>query len=109
MMRIGLMTALAAVLLSTGCASVRIGRINADPSRYRNQTVRVTGTVTKSVGVMGAGGYEIEDETGKIYVISTAGVPSSGSRVTVKGTVVPGAQVLGRTFTAIRAESHKVK
>ena len=42
-----------------------IGRINADPSRFRNQTVHVTGTVTNSVGLMGKGGYQIEDQTGR--------------------------------------------
>ena len=58
---------LAATLLA-GCAPLKIGRINADPSRFRNQTVHVTGTVTNSVGLLGKGGYQIEDETGRIYV-----------------------------------------
>jgi hypothetical protein len=83
----------AAVFLS-GCApTMTIGRINADPSRFRNQ-----------------GGYQIEDPTGKILVISGRGVPSRGSRVTVTGHVVPGAEVLGTAVGAtIREESHKVK
>ena len=101
--------AMAAVLLA-GCAPMTIGRINADPSRFRNQTVRVTGTVTNSVGLMGKGGYQIEDQTGKIYVISGRGVPSRGSRGTVRGRVVPGAEVLGTAVgVTIREESHKVK
>jgi hypothetical protein len=101
--------AMAAVVLA-GCAPMTIGRINADPSRFRNQTVRVTGTVTTSVGLMGKGGYQIEDGTGKIYVISGTGVPSRGSRVTVTGRVVPGAEVLGTAVgVTIREESHKVK
>ena len=100
---------LAAVFLAE-CASLKIGRITADPSRFRNQTVRVTGRVTNSVGVMGKGGYQIEDDTGRIYVISGTGVPSRGSRVTVTGTVIPGAEVLGTAVgTAIREEHHKVK
>ena len=57
--------AMAAVVLA-GCAPVTIGRINADPSRFRNHTVRVAGTVINSVGLMGKGGYQIEDPTGKI-------------------------------------------
>ena len=100
---------LAAVFLA-GCAPLTIGRITADPSRFRNQTVRVTGRVTNSVGVMGKGGYQIEDDTGRIYVISGTGVPSRGSRVTVTGTVIPGAEVLGTAVgTAIREEHHTVK
>ena len=100
---------LAAFLLS-GCGSVKIARINADPSRFRNQTVHVTGTVVNSVGVLGAGGYQIDDGTGKIYVVSKSGVPSRGSRVTVTGSVMSGAQILGQPFgTAIREYRHKVQ
>src|SRR2546430_5768752 len=100
---------LAATLLA-GCAPLKIGRINADPSRFRNQTIHVTGTVTNSVGLLGKGGYQIEDETGRIYVISGTGVPSRGSRVTVTGRVVPGAEVLGTSGGATIPEvSHKVK
>jgi len=94
---------LAAALSLAACAPVTIGRINADPSRYQNRTVKVTGTVVNSIGVLGTGGYQIEDNTGKIYVISSTGVPSKGSRVSVKGTVIPGAQLLGKSLgTAIR-------
>jgi hypothetical protein len=100
----------AAALLLTGCGSVQIGRINADPSRYRNRTIQVRGTVTNSVGALGTGGYQLEDGSGKIYVISRSGVPSRGSRVVVKGTVQGGVQVLGTSLgTAIMETSHKVK
>jgi hypothetical protein len=98
------------LVVLTACGSVKIGRINADPSRYQNRVVRVTGTVTNSVGVLGTGGYQIEDETGKIYVISRTGVPSRGSRVNVTGVVSPGVQVLGNPIgVAIREESHRVR
>ena len=110
MQRIAPLSAVAAALCLSACGSVRIARINADPSRYRNQTVRVTGTVVTSFGLAGRGGYQIEDDTGRIYVISGVGVPAKGSRVTVTGTVVPGAQVFGETIaTAIREEGHKLK
>ena len=100
----------AAALVLSACAPMTIGRINSDPSRFRNQTVQVTGTVTNSVGLMGKGGYQLEDQTGKIYVISGSGVPSRGSRVTVTGRVLPGAEVLGTAVgVAIREDSHKVK
>jgi hypothetical protein len=100
---------LSAILLA-GCGPVKIGRINADPSRFRNQTVHVNGTVLNSVGVLGTGGYQIDDGTGKIYVLSRSGVPSRGSQVEVTGRVTPGAEVLGQAVgVAIREESHKVR
>jgi hypothetical protein len=99
-----------ALALLTACGSVKIGRINADPSRYANRTVSVSGRVTNSVGVLGTGGYQIEDETGKIFVISQTGVPSRGSEVRVTGSVTPGATVLGKPIgIAIREQSHRVK
>ncbi|HEY2018481.1 MAG TPA: hypothetical protein VGH38_33475 [Bryobacteraceae bacterium] len=110
MKNIALSTILACALFATACGSVKIGRINADPSRFRNQTVHVTGNVVTSVGLLGTGGYQVEDDTGRIYVISRSGVPSRGSRVTVTGRVVPGAEVLGQAVgTTIREDHHTVK
>jgi hypothetical protein len=109
--RMALAAALAAAFFLTACTgAVKIASINADPSRYYKRAVRVDGTVTTSVGILGTGGYQIEDETGKIYVLSRKGVPSSGSRVSVTGSVIGGAQILGTTLgTAIREEHHTVR
>jgi hypothetical protein len=99
-----------ATAILAGCAPLTIGRITADPSRYQNRSVRVSGTVTNSVAVLGKGGYQIEDGTGRIYVISGSGVPSRGSRVTVTGRVAPGVQVLGTPVgVTIREDTHKVR
>ena len=96
-------------LLLAGCAPMTIGRINADPSHFQNRTVRVSGTVTNSVGLMGKGGYQIEDNTGRIIVVSGKGVPSRGSHVTVTGRVAPGAEVLGSAVgVTIREQTHTV-
>ncbi len=101
---------LAAALTAAGCGPVRIGRILADPTRYQNKTVKVEGKVANSYGALVAGFYQIEDSTGKIYVISTqGGVPSRGSKVEVKGRVMNGITFGGKSFgTAIRESSHKV-
>ncbi|HWB85573.1 MAG TPA: hypothetical protein VG675_15620 [Bryobacteraceae bacterium] len=99
-----------AALALTGCGAVKIGRINADPTRYANHKVEVTGTVTNSFGVLGTGGYQIADETGRIYVISSTGVPSKGSRVRVRGRVMSGAEVMGKAYgTAIRESHHSIE
>ena len=96
--------------LLSACGTVRIARINADPARYHNRDVRVAGQVTTSFGALGTGGYQIDDGSGKIYVVSTGtGVPSKGSRVTVSGTVVNGATILGTAYgTTIREHNHKM-
>jgi hypothetical protein len=99
----------AAALLSS-CGATRINRILNDPTRWQNRTVRVDGTVTNAVGAFVVGGYQVEDGTGKIFVISNRGVPSKGSRVRVSGTVMNGINVLGRSYgTAIREEGRRVR
>jgi hypothetical protein len=97
-------------LLLTACGATRISKINTDPTRYQNRNVTVEGTVLNSFGALGAGGYQVQDETGKIFVISTrSGVPGKGSRVRVSGRVQSGATIMGKTFgNAIREDSHRI-
>jgi hypothetical protein len=106
-----LFLAFAAACLLSSCATVNIARINADPTRFQSRTVRVSGTVVNAVGALGTGGYQVEDRTGRIYVLSAGtGVPARGSFVTVTGRVQAGIVLLGRPFgTAIREEHHKVR
>ena len=69
-------------LLLTACPSqTNISKINADPDRYRGKEIGIAGTVTDSYGIPGAGAYEIDDGTGKIWVATRRGVPSRGARV----------------------------
>jgi len=102
---------LAAGLVLTACEGVtKISEVKNDPSKFRNKTVRVMGTVTNSVGVLSTGGYEIEDDTGKIFVVSNQGVPARGAQVIVEGSVFSGAMVLGQAIgVAIRETKHQVR
>ena len=99
-----------AALILSGCGSTKIGRILADPTRYNSRSVAVEGRVTQVVGAFVAGLYQVEDETGKIYVLSSRGVPTKGVRVKVEGNVTPGLNVMGKSWgTTIREREHKVK
>lgn len=93
-------------LFLTACPQQEsISRINADPGRYRNKEVGIVGTVTDSYGVMGNGAYEISDGTGKIWVVTTRGVPSRGSRIGAKGKVYTGFNFGGRNFGTVLQET----
>ncbi len=99
-----------AALMLSGCGTTKIGRILADPMRYNSRNVTVEGHVTQVVGALVAGMYQVEDGTGKIYVISSHGVPNRGVRVKVDGNVTPGLNLMGKSWgTAIREHGHKVK
>ena len=59
----------------------------AEPSRYANKDVTVTGTVVHSTSVLGHGTYRVEDGTGSLWVVSTKGVPRKGAHVKVTGKI----------------------
>ena len=75
------------LLLLAGCASVTpIGNLLSNPAKYNGKTVKVEGQVTKSVGAIVAGGYEIKDNTGQLTVVSEgASPPPEGVKIGVKG------------------------
>ncbi len=52
-------------LVAAGCAGKTINDILADPQRYANQDVEITGNVVESFSVVGKGFYRVEDATGK--------------------------------------------
>ena len=78
-----------AVALLAGCkggGTTQIKTLLDDPSRFDHQTVRVTGEVTRSLGILGYGAYELDDGTGKIPVVTNeGGAPRTGARVGVEG------------------------
>ena len=102
---------LSGALVLTACPSqTTISKINQDPSRYRNKQVALIGTVTDSYGVLGNGVYELDDGTGRIWVATTHGVPSKGSRVGVSGQVYTGLEFGGRTYgTGMKEDQRRTK
>jgi hypothetical protein len=86
-------------LALTACPSkTTISKINQDPGRYRDKQIGLVGTVTNSYGVLGNGVYELDDGTGRIWVVTNRGVPSRGSRIGVSGRVYTGIQYDGRNY-----------
>ena len=99
---------LAAVILLTACPSqTTISKINADPARYRNKEVAIVGTVRDSYGALGQGAYEIDDGTGRLWVVTKRGVPSRGARVGVTGHVYTGFNYGGRNYGTVLEESDR--
>jgi hypothetical protein len=97
---------LAGTLFLTACPSqTNIGKINANPGRYRNREVGIVGRVTDSYGVLGNGAYEIDDGTGRLWVVTRRGIPSRGSRVAAKGYVHSGFSFGGRSFGTVLEET----
>src|ERR1051325_4400409 len=94
--------------LLAACEQARINQINADPGRYMNKEVAVTGEVTQSIGAFGRGIYQIDDGTGRLWVLTTVrGVPSKGARVGVKGRVKPTVTFLGINYATVMEETDR--
>ena len=87
-----LVLAFLGALMISGCAarSVHVAQLKDQPARYYNKSVSVNGVVTRSWGIplVPFQFYSVDDGTGQITVIGHSGrVPSTGTRVNVKGRV----------------------
>jgi len=80
---------LVAGLAASGCAKT-INHVLADPSRYRDREIKLSGEVRDSYSVAERGAYRIQDRTGQLWVVSDHGVPRTGARVTVRGIIREG-------------------
>lgn len=98
-------------LLLTACPQGRtIEQIQRDPARYQNKEVAIRGTVVSSWGALGTGMYQIDDGTGRMWVMSEKfGVPGKGARVGVAGTIVPTVSLGGRSFATVLRETQRRK
>ncbi len=78
------------VLASAACASITINKVLADPSRFRDRDVTVSGEVADSFSVASRGAYRLKDGSGELWVISDKGVPRNGAQVKVTGKIREG-------------------
>jgi hypothetical protein len=75
---------------AAACAGKTIQYVLADPARYRDREVTISGNVVDSYSFGGQGAYHIEDRTGGLWVVSQNGVPRKGSKVKTTGTIREG-------------------
>jgi hypothetical protein len=89
-----------------GCERTKISDINQDPTRYANKEVTIAGEVTSAFGALNQGAFEVDDGTGRLWVVSSGfGVPSQGARVAVTGRVQSGVTVGSRSFANVLRET----
>ncbi|HEV8523119.1 MAG TPA: hypothetical protein VGQ71_01360 [Terriglobales bacterium] len=99
--------ALTAVLIACP-QQTKIGDLTSNPGRYAGKEVKITGKVTSSFGLLGTGAFEVDDGTGKIWVLSeNYGVPSKGAKVSITGRVTEGASVGDRSFAVALRQTQK--
>ncbi|MBC8138899.1 MAG: hypothetical protein H8F28_23735 [Fibrella sp.] len=80
-------------MIVTGCGGKKdqsqiIGRLLNSPTEFANRDLDIVGKVVNTFdptgGLFGLAAYQVEDGSGKIWVISRAGAPSVGQDVRLK-------------------------
>ncbi len=106
-----LIAALGVIVLASCPGTTPIKELLDDPGRYDGREVRIAGEVTRSVGLLGYGGYQVDDGTGTLTVVVEGGgaTPRVGAQVGVEGTF-RNAFTLGPVTAAVLMEKrHKVR
>ena len=97
-----------ATVLFTACpGQTNVAKINSDPGHYRGKEVGIAGRVVDSYGIPGYGAYEIDDGTGRIWVVTKRGAPTRGTRVGTKGYVQTGITFGGRSYGTVMEETDR--
>ncbi len=80
-----------------------IDQIHAEPGRYNERPVTVTGTVTQTfaIPILGQSLVRIDDGTGQIWVKPRQGVPFQGEKIEVTGTLKIGVTFANRNFGVV--------
>ncbi len=102
------------ILMAACPKRTTIADIEANPSRFYDKDVAVTGTVQNSYGVSipiisnGQGGiYKVDDGTGSIWVMTRRSVPSKGAQLGIKGKIQNGVNYNGKNYGLVLIEDDR--
>jgi len=86
-----------------GCPSrTTIADINKDPGRFSGKEVTIAGHTSNAFGAMGNGIYQVDDGTGRMWVVSQSyGVPGDGAKVAVTGRIQQGFSFGGKSYAVV--------
>lgn len=95
------------IAVLVGCpTSTSIEKINKDPGKYAGREVTIGGKASTSFGALGNGIYQLDDGTGRMWVLSQGfGVPGDGAKVAVTGLIQQGVSFGGRSFAVIMKQT----
>ncbi|MFQ5631684.1 MAG: hypothetical protein ACE5I1_23170 [bacterium] len=104
---------LVCIIIILGCAGSRakIADIQNNPSKYNEQRVKVSGTVTQTfaIPVLGQSLVRVDDGTGEIWVKPKGRVPFEGDKIKIEGTLKVALTIGTKNFGFIVIEDEKKK
>jgi len=112
-MRLGILL-FVIVFAVSGCSintNINISEIKDRPDEYKGKQVSIKGKVieTVSVPLIHKGAYQVDDGTGKIWVMSQERIPYRGDDVKIKGEVKTGFTFHKLTLGTVIVEGEKEK
>ena len=106
----GLMLASLLTLAGCGTHTDKIRDIKNNPDGYAGKEVTIAGEVTDvspRVPLLDIAAYEVNDDTGSIWVVSHAGAPVKGDKVGLKGKVDEAFKFGGTALGTVVEESDR--
>ena len=97
------------LLAIVGCPT-KIGKITAEPDKFKNKQVIVYGEVAQKLPIpfFENAGYLLKDDTGEIWVLTKrAYLPEVGQRLKVTGIIEAGIRVGPKEFGLVLSEQTK--
>jgi len=97
------------LLVVVGCPT-KIGKITAEPDKFKNKQVIVYGEVTQKLHIpfFETAGYLLKDDTGEIWVLTKKTyLPEVGQRLKVTGIIEAGIRVGPKEFGLVLSEQAK--
>ncbi|MDD5702898.1 MAG: hypothetical protein PHU23_12710 [Dehalococcoidales bacterium] len=96
------------MVFAAGCTSTKISDILGNPDKYDGKEVSVSGKVTEKywVDILGitAGACQIDDGSGKIWVITKQEPPEEGEKASARGSVEVAGKIGNRSFGTVIVE-----
>jgi hypothetical protein len=78
-----------------------ISQLLTSVTEHDGKVVTVKGTVQESAAVLGLGGYRLRQGNAEIFVLSSHGIPQTGTEVVVTGTFKQAFALNGLQYTVI--------
>jgi len=103
-------SAILILCLLCGCTALtatKIGDITADPRRYADREVTVSGEVMGPFSLVVVKYFTLRDNTGEITVVTQRPLPAEGAHLTVRGTVREAFSIGSQTLLVIVEEPEK--
>lgn len=99
----GIVMGICAGWIVASCSGpVAIGKIVQEPSKYDGKTVTVEGEVSGTQSLLLIKFYTLQDETGKITIVTEESMPQDGATKRVKGRVHEALSIADQSLLVIR-------